>query len=391
MALTAGSFGGTLGRLRRTARRTPVGLDVGTTTITAVQLSMRPGPSGGSLPEYDIAALATVQRAGHDRGGASAALTASDVPALQRLKQQARFAGRSVIVGLDTPLLDIQSLSLPVGERGLDDPAIGAALTFELARHVTYDLALAEIRSWLLPRSMGAGPNVMGVACRRDCLKQTARISSLAGLQCRRVEPGCLALLRACAAARCLEQQVIWGVLDIGYATSRLTLAVGTVPVLHREMDGGGARFSSLIAQRLGVSELSAEQLKRQYGLSTTGGPPAPVAGSAKGPDGTEVGRLVFASLRRELGRLAAEVERSFSYVIHLYPDAIVGQLCLVGGSANLGGLDTTLSDQIGIPVTVGRPPAGEPIAPGEGAGAADAALLQAAGLAMLGAEAGEA
>jgi len=386
MSVTWPTLPRSLIRLRPRSRRTPIGLDVGSGHFTAVQLLLQP-PAG----EYQVEHVARLPRANGDERQVGPELTDSDVQVLGRLARLGQFAGRGVVVGLDSPWLDLQSLALPLGSRPLHDPEIQAALRFELSRQLDHDLSEAEVRSWALPASMGSGPNVIGVACPHDRLRQVTSVVSQAGLICRRVDVGCLALLRACAPPTCLSRSDIWGVLDVGHAATRLTIAVGPTLVLHRSLHVGGGKFSELIAGRLGVSVEAAEQLKRQYGMNPKANPCAPSPGGTPAAEVAQIGRLVFGAVRRELARLAGEIERSFSYAIHLYPDSVVDRLWLVGGGANLKGMSDYLSDSIGIAVAVKRPTSAtaSPTTGGNTQAADDPGLMQAVGLALLGLEAG--
>ena len=60
---------------------------------------------------------------------------------------------------------------------------------------------------------------------------------------------------------------------------------------------------------------------------------------------------MIFSAVRRDLGALAMEAEKSMAYGMHVYPDLPVSMLYLVGGGAALTGLVGVLARDIGIGV----------------------------------------
>lgn len=333
-------------RVRRISREVatpPVGLDIGHSRFVAVQLRRTPGSA-----RYAVRAAAALSRedAPESVGGR---LNEADANRIEPLFGLAPFAGRQVVVAYDAPAVDIQALTLPTANRDADNVDVQAALAFELDRHVEYDIAEAEIRSWKTPSAVGGGPNWVGVCCHRKSIEHQSDVLARAGLYCRRLELGCLALIRACATPEMVEGNQVWGALDFGVHAIRLVLAVGATPVLHRTIDSGARKWTELVASRLDVSADAAERLKLEYGLTLDAAPRTAGANES-------VGRMIYHALRRELTRVATEVERSFSYLVHLYSDAAVGPLHLCGRPAGLSGLADMMNEQIGINIIVAQP-----------------------------------
>jgi Tfp pilus assembly PilM family ATPase len=330
----------------RGGRCSPIGLDVGTTRICAVQLTRLSVES-----PYFIVATAT-DRAAH-AGERNTALDDEDLRRIRALLAHAPFRGRRVVFGLDAARFEFQPLSLPTRGQRLSPAEFRSALEFEFARQVNAELDGHEIRHWEVPPAVGAGPNVIGIACPQAAVQEILLRLSDAHLSCQRIDIGCLAQVRACIQASADEPPKINGVLDVGASGSRLTLTIGLTPVLYRTFETGGERLAQLVANRLGVERNSAEQLKREFGIvrDDAGADPPPPASTT----GSAAGRLIFRAIRRELTGLCEEIERSFGYMIHLYPEPKVGVLHLIGGGARLAGLDAFLAAQIGIEVTCCR------------------------------------
>lgn len=367
----------------RGGRCSPIGLDVGAARIYAVQMTRLSAES-----PYFIVASAT-DRAAHT-GERDASMDDEDLRRIRALLVHSPFRGRRVVFGLDAARFEFQPLSLPTRGQRLSPAEFRSALEFEFSRQVNAELDGHEVRHWEVPPAVGAGPNVIGVACRQAAVQEILMRLSDAHLSCRRIDIGCLAQVRACIRAAADEPPKINGVLDLGASGTRLTLTIGLTPVLYRTFETGGERLTQLVASRLGVERNSAEQLKREFGITrdeSAGDAPQPAEGA-----GSSAGHLIFRAIRRELTGLCEEIERSFGYMIHLYPEPKVGALRLIGGGARLAGLDAFLAAHIGIDVTCCRPSC-VGIVPLEGTTGPwvdDPSVMQAAGLAMLGAEVGQ-
>ena len=140
----------------------------------------------------------------------------------------------------------------------------------------------------------------------------------------------------------------MWGLLDVGARQTRLILCASGVPVLVRLAGTGGRAWTASIADSLEISVKSAEIHKRESGLSLPGG-----ASAGQHDDRTshELAGMIGGVLRSNLRELAAEVRRSYEYVLGCYPTRTAADLVLVGGGAALRNLPEFLTESLGIPV----------------------------------------
>lgn len=380
MGATLAALTSRLRNVGRGGRCSPIGLDVGTARICAVQLTRMSADS----PYFILVAATDCPARDGER---ESLIDTDDLRRVRSLLAQSPFHGNRVVFGVDAPCFEFQPLSLPTGGQRLSASEFRSALEFEFSRQLNAELNDHEIRYWEIPTAVSAGPNVIGIACRQSVVQDVLLRLSDAHLSCRRIELGCLAQVRACDPVSTGEPAKINGILDLGASGSRLTLTVGRTPVLHRTFETGGNRLTRFVADRLGIARESAEQLKREFGIAHV---LARASETSPAIGGQSAGHLIFRAIRRELTGLCEEIERSFGYVIHLYPEPKVGSLKLIGGAAKLAGLAAFLSERIGIDVTLCRP-SSVGIVPMEGTSgslADDPAVMKAAGLAMLGFEA---
>jgi Tfp pilus assembly PilM family ATPase len=193
-------------------------------------------------------------------------------------------------------------------------------------------------------------------------------------------------------------------VLDLGERQTRLVLCLGNVPVLARTAGTGGLAWTERIGRELQISPKAAEVHKREHGIALTGrgvrqSSPAAVeevsgtpklAGPATDPDPrldhsprrehaasrdlkgesassapeahasaprAQLSSLLLGCLRSELTAIAAEVKRSYEYVLSCYQSPgsegkrSPADLILVGGGAAMRNLPEFLRFALGIPV----------------------------------------
>ena len=144
-------------------------------------------------------------------------------------------------------------------------------------------------------------------------------------------------------------------VVDIGYNYTGINIVKDDSLVFTRKIGSGGAAITKALTQPLvseqGKVELSAgdaEKLKIEYGI--------PKEVSAVPLDG-KISSTQFVSLIRPAAeRLLQEVERSLHYYGDESSGDRVNSVVLVGGGAGLKGLPEFLQENLGVPVSVGDP-----------------------------------
>jgi Tfp pilus assembly PilM family ATPase len=153
------------------------------------------------------------------------------------------------------------------------------------------------------------------------------------------------------------------GILDIGWAAARLGVIYGGAPVYWRSLEEAGlANLARAVAQRLQIAEEPACQLLEDGCLSLAAHGPGqepeqparPVSQRGAPPLEAQEARPV---LLEYVDAMLRELNVSFSYASHQYPDAPLERVVLMGGGAEaIGGLDEQLARRLGVPVQIARP-----------------------------------
>ncbi len=315
-------------------RSTPIGIDFGDTGVRAVQLQSR-------REGYALVRSATLER----RVGSESPEGTDDLDKqLRHCLLQGEFSGRQCVAAVQPQSVQFHALELPPAQ----PQDMERLVHIEIERLLGSPEAAVETRYWLLPPTKVAAPTVLGISVARETVEQSLTGFERAGLHCLAMDASAAALARFGSLLQPRSADDIWGLLDLGQCQTRLILCIGSVPVLIRAVGPGGSDWTTRIAQALGISTATAEIHKRDHGIVATAR-----AERALDPALADVdlATVLTGILRADLLQLAAEIKRSYEYVLSCYPNRRAADLVLVGGGAQMPNLDAFLLRNLGIVV----------------------------------------
>jgi type IV pilus assembly protein PilM len=303
--------------------RNVIGLDIGTTAVRAVELS--------------LGRRAVVRRMGQVALSPGAVVAGEVVEpdvvaaALKRLWRSVKFSSREVAVGVANARVVARATDLP----NLSDDELRSSLPFHVADLLP--MPIDEVELDFLPIAETAhGRRGLVVAAHREVLAGVLTALDGAGLRAERIDLVPLALVRA------VHDTGTW--LDDG-ASNEVIIGAGagvTNVVVHRHgvvdyvrtLPGGGGLVTNAIAAELRLDDDDAEAVKR----------------------GLVAGYDIDATARRALTGLAYEVASSIEFHLNQLDDPEVRHVVLAGGGARLPALRTLLEEQLGVPVIDAEP-----------------------------------
>lgn len=324
--------------LCRRRRMSPIGIDIGHSGVRAVQLA-RDGD------EFYLHSATRAERAASPAAEPEPGDNDKQIAGMIRsCLSNADCRGRTAVTSLSPPDVEFHSLELPKAE-----PAeLAAVIEFEVKRLFTHRSDLLETGHWMLPLSRGSAPNAIGAVAATDKVLRAVQACRCSGLMCLGVDTSATTLSRLGSILGAWTEEQIWGVLDVSSRQARLALCLTDVPVLVRTVGVGGDVWTERIAEALGTSARTAEVQKRDYGIALRG---RGIRAEAPLPPTSELASVLLGILRSDLNDLAAEVKRSYEYVLSCYTGCRAADLILVGGGAALRNLPEYLSSALAIPV----------------------------------------
>jgi type IV pilus assembly protein PilM len=306
----------------------PIGLDIGSVSIRAVEVSR-----SKDRPVINNFAQA-VQPEGAMVGGVvkdDRAVTS----ALRQLWASQKFRTKSVVLGVthqQVVVREVEISNLPAKEMRqalpfqvrdvLPLPPEQAILDFYPLEDVTKKGEKKETVRGLL------------IAAPKEAVIDTVRAVERAGLHVTQVDLSCFAALRAAACSTPDTEAII----DLGANGTNIIIHTDGVPQIVRTIPRGGVEVTKLIAARLSISLTDAEALKCQIGMD--------------GNDDPASAAVISEAMRPLLN----EIRSSISYYTNAQSDRKVARLSLVGGASGLPGLTERLTSSLQIPAFVANP-----------------------------------
>lgn len=302
------------------ARHYPIGLDIGSTSVRAVEVTR--GREGPSVTRFGAVPLP----AGAVQGGVvqdTAAVTA----AIKQLWSTARFGNRSVALGVTNPQIVVRQMSvvnMPANE-------LRESLPFQ----VRDSLPLPVERSLLdfYPTAAGeTAETITGllIAAPKEAVITAVEAVERAGPHVAMVDLASFALLRA---ASRLDKRVE-AIVDIGAQITSVIVHDDGDPLIVRTVPRGSSEITEKLATALKIDVREAEALKCSTGVLEPDD-----EGAAKA---TEV-------IREAVRPLVNEIRSSFAYLNTGDRQTRVARLLVSGGGALLPGLIELLANQLNV------------------------------------------
>ena len=314
------------------ARRTAIGLDIGTSVVRAAELSL--GRGGTTLDRFGQVVLPE----GAVRDGEvvdEEAVTA----ALKHLWTATGFTHKRVVLGVGNQRVIVRQMDLPWMEQ--------AELRKSLAFHVADFLPIAVEQSVLdfFPLEEVTDDNgarmLRGllVAAQRDTVLSNVRCAENAGLKVTSVDLTSFAVLRAMGRQTDLTVSTE-ALIDVGARVTNIIVHSASVPRFVRILLMGGQDVTDAVSEQLGVPLEQAEGMKQHFATYGTG----------------EELAMVSRTVATTAQDFVDEIRGSLDYYASSTPGNPVERIVISGGGSRLEGLIERLATSTRLPVIAGDP-----------------------------------
>ncbi|MBI5467118.1 MAG: type IV pilus assembly protein PilM [Candidatus Kerfeldbacteria bacterium] len=310
-----------------------VGIDIGTSSIKAVQLAadnQRP-----RLMTYGYLEQSTD-------------IIKNDTPAarevvisgLKTLIRESKITTNRAVTALPSFTVFSSIISLPLMTR----KELNSAVRWEAKKFVPMpidDLVLdwkLLKESHELKQPAAQTPKnlrVLITAAPKSLVKRYIDIFRAAGLQIVNLETESLALERSLIGTDPAPVMIV----DIGAAATDIAVIVDGIPLINRSIDVGGNSMSKSIAQSLNIDQQRAEQFKRDFGLNA--------------------GQQSTSQIPKTIEFVMSSIVNEIRFVLNLYRNQNTGpieRIILSGGSAFLLNLPEFLEKTLSIKTFIGDP-----------------------------------
>jgi type IV pilus assembly protein PilM len=328
-----------MARLRRGRRAKRLILDIGTSAIRLAELS--PTKEGYQLSRYYQREF-NIDPAMEDEDKAE---RRKDV--LQQLLKEAKVRSRRTVAAVPGQSVFTRNRPLPP----VPEYKVTQIVRYEIQQQIPFSLDQIALDYQVLGRTDAGGYDVMMAAIKVDVVEKQLEILRKVKRSIDVVD------VAPIAAYNWLKHTGEFGddgqcvaLVDMGATTTDIVIQKDNQFRFTRSLHVGGNDVTTAIASSFNMSFEEAEKLKREKGFAPTGDP------KRDGKGGEVIGRV--------LGRLVAEVNRSFAYFRSQPGGGPVQRVIVTGGGACLRNIIPYLQRSLGIEVRIAQPLAGLAISP---------------------------
>lgn len=310
------------------SNRTIVGLDIGSSSIKAVELKKtRNGVSVSHLGVEPLASDIVVDSMIVDSGSVASAI--SKIFTDNGIKSRAvatSVSGHSVIV----KKISVQSMT---------DQELAEQIQTEAAQYIPFDIADVHLDYQILSEDL-SGPqmDVLLVAVKKDKILNYTNALQLAGRQPAIVD------IDAFALQNCYEYNYepapssTVALLNLGASVMNINIVKGTTPLFTRDVSVGGHQYTDSLQKELDLSFDDAEALKLGQKVGT-------VSEDAKLPILQQVTEIIV-----------LEIQKTFDFFRATAAGEHIERIFLAGGSSQVPGLVEALRQEFSLPVELLNP-----------------------------------
>lgn len=315
---------------------TVVGVDIGSTSIRAVEVSGFDGSKPSVVRYADVPLPESAIRRGE------VVEVATVGTALKRLWSIGGFKSKDVVLGMGGQRVFARDLSVPRAALA----QIQESLPFIVQDLLPVPVSDALLDFYPIAEESGEnGPMVSGllVAALKESVNNNVAATLSAGLRPVQVDLVPFAVTRALAPLRTARGRDV--LVDIGADSTDVVVVDNGVPLFVRIITNGGDDVTRAIATKLGWSPEQAEQAKRAVGMG--------------GPMTRAEDRPVLEIVYEVVGELLSNIRNTIAYYTSAHPEQPPQRILLTGGGARLLGLATALQETAGLSVVMADSPVG--------------------------------
>ncbi len=308
--------------------KTIVGLDIGSSSIKAVELKKSKGEvQVAHLGIEPLASDIVVDSMIVDSGSVSSAIT--------KIFNDNSIKAKAVATSVSGHSVIVKKISVPT----MSDQELADSINTEAAQHIPFDIADVNIDYQILSEDL-SGPqmDVLLVAVKKDKILNYTNVLSLAGKAPAIVDIDAFALQNAYEFNYEPAPGATVALLNLGASVMNINIVKGTSPLFTRDVSVGGNQYTDSLQKELDLSFDDAESLKLGRKVGT-------VSEDAKMPILQQVTEIIV-----------LEIQKTFDFFRATASGEHIERIYLAGGSSKVPGLTEALRQEFSLPVEILNP-----------------------------------
>ena len=316
------------------AAKSMIGLDIGSSSVKAVEITAQGRGSGFELTHMGVAKLpseAIVQGAFLNSSAiANAIREAVDNGKIKTKNAAAAVCGHSVIV---------KKVSLPVMTRAELDEQI----RWEAEQYIPFDVNEVNLDFQILDSGGTEGQmDVLLVAAKKDLIDDYVQVIAEAGLTPAVIDVAAFAVENAYEANYETNPAEAVALVNIGAQVVNINIVLDGAPAFTRDITTAGNQYTEEIQKALTISFEEAERLK--------------LGGKNSEESKEVVPQEVEQAMQNVSETVIGEISRSLDFFAATTADSRIEKVFLSGGSSRVTGFENAFHERTGLPVELLNP-----------------------------------
>ena len=314
---------------RGISKKSMVGLDIGSSSVKAVELQ---GKNGG----FQLVSLGyeNLQPDSIVDGQIMELNNVSNV--IANIFNEHKIATTRVAAGVSGHSVIVKNIILPQ----MSEDELQESFSWHAEEHIPFDISDVNL-DYQITGNASDALQVLLAACKRDKIANLKQAIQLAGKQPAVIDVDAFALQNCYELNYEPQPGQIVALLNIGASTTNINILNGTRSVFTRDASVGGNQYTGLLQKELGLTFEQAEAVKRGMAI----------------PEGVEQ-RAIEPILETVSDILALEIQKTMDFYRATAEDgeSAVQKILISGGGSKLTGLMEYLAHRFEIPVEVFDP-----------------------------------
>jgi type IV pilus assembly protein PilM len=314
-----------------------VGLDIGSSMVKAVELSMKGRGKDFELTHLGVAKLpseAIVQGAFLNSGAI--------VDTIREAVENAKIRTKDVAAAVSGHSVIVKKVNLPVMTRDeLDDQ-----IRWEAEQYIPFDVNEVNLDFQILDDAEGGEGDgqmeVLLVAAKKDLIDDYVQVITEAGLTPAVIDVAAFAVENAFNANYDSAPEDVVALVNIGAQVVNINILAGGAPSFTRDITSAGNQYTEEIQKALSINFDEAERIK--------------LGGRRTEESQDVVPQEVEQAMQSVSETVISEISRSLDFFAATTADSQISRVVLSGGGASVAGFEKAFHERTGLPVEIMNP-----------------------------------
>ena len=313
-----------------------VGLDIGSSSVKAVEIATKSRDKGFELRSLGQAPLAS------DAIVQGAFLNSSAiVDAIREAVDDGKISGKDVAASVSGHSVIVKRINLPqMSREELEDQ-----IQWEAEQYIPFDVNEVNLDFQILDSNEEEGQmDVLLVAAKKDLIDDYVQVITEAGLNPVAIDIAGFAVQNAYEVNYEQDPEAVTALVNIGAQVVNINVLRNGVPAFSRDIMTGGAQYTEEIQKALSISFEEAERIK---------------VGGTPGDDGLVqdvIPQEVEQAMRSVSDTVIGEISRSLDFFAATSVDARISKVLLSGGGSKISGFENAFAERTGLETSTMNP-----------------------------------